>query len=164
MAKSGVIYSRTVTDKIASKLEHLAQTPKGDTLKQMIFQLRPRIEAAQAMGHTLEEIVMLFEEDGVELTLNTLKRYLQESRAGDKVPSSTADSPEAKTDRGRGSRDKAVKQSKSGNSVNGGVTSTPVPIASVVQPALVEEEKQAPTSLTNTDASGFQTMVADEEL
>ncbi|MEP0874051.1 hypothetical protein NDA01_30580 [Trichocoleus desertorum AS-A10] len=81
MGKPPKIYPESTANQLSSKLEHLAQNPKGLQVKELVFRLRLKIEAAQESGYTLEDIANVFKAEGVDLTLNTLKRYLQESRA-----------------------------------------------------------------------------------
>ncbi len=73
------IYSEKLADQLGSKLGGLA--PKGLILKDLIGRLLPQIDAAQGLGYTLEEIVEVFKDEGVDLSLNTLKKYSQEIKA-----------------------------------------------------------------------------------
>lgn len=81
MGKPPRLYSESVAKEIGSELDHLTQNPKGLQVKELVFQMQSKIEAAQASGHTLNDIVNVFKDKGVDLTLNTLKQYLRESRA-----------------------------------------------------------------------------------
>lgn len=94
MGKPAKIYSEKIADQLGAKLDHLAQNPKGLQVRDIVFRLRPKIEAAQAAGHSLEDIAEAFKTEGIAVTLNTLKRYLQESRAQLNTNGKVQDSPE----------------------------------------------------------------------
>lgn len=99
MGKPPKIYSEKIADQLGTKLGGLA--PKGLILKDLIGRLLPQIDAAQGLGYTLEEIVEVFKGEGVDLSLNTLKKYSQELKAAQETEaaqetqaaSSGADSP-----------------------------------------------------------------------
>ncbi|GEM_PF-1340514 len=80
MGKPPKLHTEITANKIGSKLDRLAVTPKGVQTKILVAQMQPKIEAAQASGHSLEDILNIFKSEGVDLTLNTLKQYLRASR------------------------------------------------------------------------------------
>ncbi len=155
MGKPPKIYPESTANQLSSKLEHLAQNPKGLQVKELVFRLRPKIEAAQESGYTLEDIVNVFKAEGVDLTLNTLKRYLQESRAFNPqhdLPTIPAlDSKPAKAKK---------------------INSLPVPSSQrSLKPTQLPKDKVQPLvepgiqpSLTNTNEHGFQEMRSDDDL
>jgi len=138
MGKPPKIYPEKVADQLGSKLEHLAQNPKGLQVKDLVFRLRPKIESAQQAGYTLEDIVQAFKEEGVDLTLNTLKRYLQESRS----LSPASSSPQLPPSEPKPAKPKVERQQK---------------------PKREEASSEKP-QLTNTNEDGFQEMRSDDEL
>ena len=154
MGKPPKIYPESTANQLGSKLEHLAQNPKGLQVQELVFRLRPKIEAAQESGYTLEDIVNVFKAEDVDLTLNTLKRYLQESR----VSSPQADLPIIPT--------LASKPAKAKKTNSLPVPSSPRSPKSGLsleeQPRYVEREMQP--SLTNTNEHGFQEMRSDDDL
>lgn len=81
MGKPAKLHTEITANKIGSKLDHLAVTPKGVQTKVLVAQMQPKIEAAQAAGHSLEDILNAFKSEGVDLTLNTFKQYLRASRS-----------------------------------------------------------------------------------
>ncbi|MBE9030465.1 hypothetical protein IQ266_12060 [filamentous cyanobacterium LEGE 11480] len=145
MGKSSVSYPERVADQLGLKLERLAQHPKGLQLKQMVFQLRPKIEAAQAAGYSLDDVVALFRADDVAISVSTLKTYLREARAAVRAG--------AIADAGAGRSGAAIVEpnhAKSGK-VRSGTKKQTAP-------------QTAPPDLTNTNAAGFQEMRSDDDL
>ncbi|MBW4491172.1 MAG: hypothetical protein KME12_25725 [Trichocoleus desertorum ATA4-8-CV12] len=155
MGKPPKIYPESTANELSSKLDHLAQNPKGLQVKELVFRLRPKIETAQESGYTLEDIVNVFKAEGVDLTLNTLKRYLQESRA----LNSQHDLP---TIPALDSKPTKVKKTNS----------LPVPSSQrSPKPIQLSEDKPQPLVepgiqplLTNTNEYGFQEMRSDDDL
>jgi hypothetical protein len=140
MGKPPKIYPKSIADKLGSKLDALAQTPKGLQVKELVLQLHPKIEAAQASGYTLEDIVKEFESAGVSLTLNTLKQYLREARATpDLHPSSNP-------------------KSSSNKKPQASLTS------SSTEEAASADGRTTKPRLTNTNEEGFQRMLSNDEL
>ncbi|MEP0872793.1 hypothetical protein NDA01_23520 [Trichocoleus desertorum AS-A10] len=155
MGKPPKIYPESTANQLSSKLEHLAQNPKGLQVKELVFRLRPKIEAAQESGYTLEDIANLFKAEGVDLTLNTLKRYLQESRAlnyqADLPVIPTLDSKPAKA-----KKTNSLPVPSSSRSQQSGL-----PLEEQPRPHI---EREMQPSLTNTNEHGFQEMRADDDL
>jgi hypothetical protein len=81
MGKPPKLHTEITANKIGFKLDRLAVTPKCVQTKILVAQMQPKIEAAQAAGHSLEEILNAFKSEGVDLTLNTFKQYLRASRS-----------------------------------------------------------------------------------
>lgn len=154
MGKPPKLYSEGVAKEIGSELDHLAQNPKGLQTKELVFQMLSRIEAAQASGHTLEDILNVFKGKGVDLTLNTLKQYLRESRA--LTPSSDPPKPPS-------SDQKPPKSKKSSSSTADSLEQSPKPTQPEVNPPL-EIKEEGKLQLTNTNADGFQEMRDDDDL
>lgn len=147
MGKPAATYPEKVADQIGSKLDHLAQNPKGLQVKELVARLQPKIEAAQESGYTLEDIVGVFKAEGVSITLNTLKQYLREIRAfapdsdTSKLPASSSRAKKAKAE----TSPKAL----------------PQPNTETAKPDTTSEDKP---KATNTDERGFQRMRSDDEL
>jgi hypothetical protein len=81
MAKAAVCYPERLADLLGTKLERMAQNPKGILLKDLVTLLWPKIEAAIAAGYSLDEIVALFQAEKVAITASTLKTYLRDAKA-----------------------------------------------------------------------------------
>ncbi len=147
MGKPPKTYPESIADQLGSKLDHLTQNPKGLQVKELVNRMKPKIEAAQASGYTLEDIVKVFEAEGVSLTLNTLKQYLRESRSLSSNPT-----PPQLPD----STSKPPKQTK--NSPRSKSSSTPSP----PQPeeTLIAED----VKISGTNEEGFQQMRSNDEL
>ncbi len=154
MGKPPKIYPESTANQLSSKLEHLAQNPKGLQVKELVFRLRPKIEAAQESGYTLEDIVNVFKAEGVDLTLNTLKRYLQESRA----LNPQADLP---TIPALDSKPTKVKQTDSLPTSSSRSPKSGLPVEEQPRPHI---EREMRPLLTNTNEHGFQEMRADDDL
>ena len=154
MGKPPKTYPESVADQLGSKLDHLAQNPKGLQVRELVSRMKSRIEAAQASGYTLDDIANVFKAEGVDLTLNTLKQYLRESRAlnSDPAPSKLS-----------GSDSKPTKLKKLAPS-----PSTPSQPLPTTQPQLGKPpsnvESEDKTQLTNTNEDGFQEMRSDDDL
>lgn len=148
MGKPPKLYSENVAKEIGSELDHLAQNPKGLQVKELVFQMQSKIEAAQASGHTLEDIVNVFKGKGVELTLNTLKQYLRESRALNPNP----ETPKLPSSDHKPTTAKSKKTDKP-------------PSSASQQPAKPDPssktQEEGKPSLTNTNVDGFQEMRDD---
>ncbi|MBD2121026.1 hypothetical protein [Trichocoleus sp. FACHB-262] len=155
MGKPPKIYPESTANQLSSKLEHLVQNPKGLQVKELVFRLRPKIEAAQESGYTLEDIVNVFKAEGVDLTLNTLKRYLQESRALNPqhdLPTIPAlDSKPTKV-----KKTNSLPVLSSPRSQQSGL-----PLQEQTRPHL---EREMQPLLTNTNEQGFQEMRSDDDL
>jgi hypothetical protein len=79
MPRFNTTYEPSVTAKAKGKLKDLAKrNPKTITLKSLIQELRPEIEQAKAVGHSLKDIVVALGESGVSIKESTLKQYLRE--------------------------------------------------------------------------------------
>ena len=155
MGKPPKIYPESTANQLGSKLEHLAQNPKGLQVKELVFRLRPKIEAAQESGYTLEDIVNVFKVEGVDLTLNTLKRYLQESRALNPQADLPL-TPSLNTQSTKVKKTNSLPVSASPRSPKSGL-----PLAEQPRPHL---EREMQPSLTNTNEHGFQEMRSDDDL
>lgn len=161
MGKPPKIYPESVADELISNLDQLAQNPKGVQVKDLVLRARSKIEAAQAAGYSLEDIVKEFEKVGVSLTLNTLKQYLREVRAlPDLTPAVEAPPPKRVT--------ASSKQSESPP------PSTPQPPlaaksessarAIAAEGESKDDDRTAKPRLTNTNEEGFQEMLNNDDL
>jgi hypothetical protein len=141
MGKAAGSYPERVADQVGVKLERMAQNPKGLQLRELVLRLRPRIEAAQAAGYSLEDIVGVFQSEQVSMTASTLKTYLREAK-----------------------RDGAVGQGE-GDRDLGTIAQAEKPSTKV---EVGREKKTTQTKpkpdLTNTNEAGFQVMRADDDL
>lgn len=147
MGKPPKTYPESIADQLGSKLDHLAQNPKGLQVKELVFRMKSKIEAAQASGYTLDDIVKVFEAEGVALTLNTLKQYLRESRS--LPPSSTPSQlPELAS--------KPPKQPKT----DARTKSNSMP----AQPQSEETPIAEDVKISGTNEEGFQRMRSNDEL
>lgn len=82
MPRFSTIYDLEVAAKAKGKLKDLAKRkPKKITLRNLIHELRPEIEQAKAMGHSLKDVVIALEESGVVIKEATLKQYLRDAEA-----------------------------------------------------------------------------------
>ena len=155
MGKPPKTYPESVADQLGSKLDYLAQNPKGLQVKELVSRMKSRIEAAQASGYTLDDIANVFKAEGVDLTLNTLKQYLRESRAlnSDPTPSKLS---------GSDSKPTKLKNSNSSPSTPSQQLPTTTQTQSGKPPSNVESEDK--TQLTNTNEDGFQEMRSDDDL
>lgn len=147
MGKPPKTYPESIADQLGSKLDHLAQNPKGLQVRELVHRLKPKIEAAQASGYTLEDIVRIFEAEGVSLTLNTLKQYLRESRSllANPTPPQLPDSTS-----------KPLKQIKN----NPQSKSRSTPSSSQPEKIPIAEDVE----ISGTDEEGFQRMRPNDEL
>lgn len=156
MGKPPKLYSESVAKDIGSKLDHLAQNPKGLQVKELVFQLRSKIEAAQASGHTLEDIVGVFKAQGVDLTLNTLKQYLRESRSL---------SPDSDQHSLPGTASKPASKPSKSKSSETAVSPKPQPEPDQSKPGKPSKaETESKSQLTNTNEDGFQEMRSNDDL
>ena len=64
MGKPPKTYPESVADQLGSKLDYLAQNPKGLQVKELVSRMKSRIEAAQASGYTLDDIANVFKAEG----------------------------------------------------------------------------------------------------
>ena len=67
-------------DKIASMMAALPEKPKpekGLVAKEVVASLKAHIKAARDKGYTIEEIIELFKQGGVDIGLTTLKTALK---------------------------------------------------------------------------------------
>jgi hypothetical protein len=162
MGKPPKLYSENVAKDIGSKLDHLAQNPKGLQVKELVFQLRSKIEAAQASGHTLEDIVGVFKAQGVDLTLNTLKQYLRESRSlspdsGQHSLPGTASKPASKPSKSKSSETTVSPKPQP--------EPEPEPEPDQSKPGKPSKaETESKSQLTNTNEDGFQEMRSNDDL
>lgn len=70
-------------DKVASILTALPEKPKAErglAAKEVVASLKADIRAAQVKGYTIEEIVKLFKDGGVDIGLTTLKAAIKQPR------------------------------------------------------------------------------------
>lgn len=70
-------------DKVASILTALPEKPKAErglAAKEVVASLKADIRAAQAKGYTIEEIVKLFKDGGVDIGLTTLKAAIKQPK------------------------------------------------------------------------------------
>lgn len=70
-------------DKVATILTALPEKPKAErglAAKEVVASLKADIRAAQAKGYTIEEIVKLFKDGGVDIGLTTLKAALKQPK------------------------------------------------------------------------------------
>jgi len=155
MGKPPKTYPESVADQLGSKLDYLAQNPKGLQVKELVSRMKSRIEAAQASGYTLDDIANVFKAEGVDLTLNTLKQYLRESRA------LNSDLTLSKLS-GSDSKPTKLKNSNSSPSTPFQQLPTTTQTQSGKLPSNVESEDK--TQLTNTNEDGFQEMRSDDDL
>lgn len=155
MGKPPKTYPESVASQLGSKLDHLAQNPKGLQVRELVSRMKSRIEAAQASGYTLDDIANVFKAEGVDLTLNTLKQYLRESRAlnSDPAPSNLSGSDSKPT--------KLKKPAPSPSTPSQQVPTTTQPQSGKL-PSNVESEDK--TQFTNTNEDGFQEMRSDDDL
>ena len=94
-AKPQNLYSEKTVQSLEQQLEQLAAKPKGMALRRLIERLKPRIRAAQAAGHSYEDIVQTLSESGVPIRINTLKQYLREPNPVATVPVRSQKTPPA---------------------------------------------------------------------
>jgi hypothetical protein len=141
MGKAAGSYPERVADQVGLKLERMAQNPKGLQLRELVGRLRPRIEAAQAAGYSLEDIVGVFQAEQVSMTVSTLKSYLREAKATAQAEITVNDPEPATID---------------------------VPEKSATKPEAGAKKKATSTKpkpdLSNTNEAGFQVMRSDDEL
>lgn len=152
MGKPPKLYAESVAKEIGSELDHLAQNPKGLQVKELVFQMQAKIEAAQASGHTLDDIVSVFKAKGVELTLNTLKQYLRESR----VLNPSLETPKLPAS------DRKLTATKPKKTDPPQFPPSQQPSAKSDPPPKAEEKDKPP--FTNTNEDGFQEMRNDDDL
>jgi len=148
MGKPPKTYPESIADQLGSKLDHLAQNPKGLQVKELVNRLKPKIEAAQASGYTLEDVVKVFEAEGVSLTLNTLKQYLRESRSLSSSPTPPPQLPD--------STSKPPKQTKN----NSRSKSSSTPSLSQSEETPIAEDVE----ISGTNEEGFQRMRSNDDL
>jgi len=172
MGKPATTYPEKVATGLEDKLDHLAQNPKGLQLKEMVARLRPKIEAVQQAGYSIEDIVHVFNEMGVVITVNTLKQYLREVKAEPKEPKLLSTTESAIPTVASAQKEKTVANAPP-------VPATPVPTAKpkaskpqsvqTVKPVEKPIEKNEKSEsekirLTNTNEQGFLEMRPDDEL
>ena len=85
-------HSKEKLANISNKLDALPEVETSETLSnyQSIEHLRKSIKAAMKKGYTLEQIVEVLKEDGIDLKAQTLRNYLTKSGAKDKKTGSNA--------------------------------------------------------------------------
>lgn len=155
MGKPPKIYPESIVGQIGTQLDNLAENPKGIQVKELVSKMRPKIEAAQASGYTLEDIVKVFEDEGVTLTLNTLKQYLRESRTS----ASDSDVPEPPE-----STPKPAKLKKSDLPPVSQSQPLPQTKSQATKPPSFEPQSEMKPRLTNTNKDGFHEMRSDDDL
>lgn len=159
MGKPAKTYPEGIADHLGSKLDDLAQKPKGIKTEELVVRVRAKIEAAQASGYTLDDVVGVFKSEGVEITLNTLKKYLQESKALSSKPEmSQPDSASQSSEQKKTAPTSQPLEQEPG--------SVPSEVPKPKEESVPSEppEKDTGTQLTNTDENGFQKMLPDNEL
>lgn len=82
MPRFRTAYDSDVAAKAKGKLKDLAKRkPKKITLRDLICELRPEIDQAKTMGHSLTDVVIALGESGVVIKEATLKQYLRDAEA-----------------------------------------------------------------------------------
>ncbi len=82
--RRGKLHSPVTVNAIGRRLETMAAKPKGLTLEELITRLARKIEAARHAGHSLSDIVAVFGKRGIQISEESLSRYLQKiEQAGD---------------------------------------------------------------------------------
>lgn len=125
--------SKSALDQAGSLLQDLPQKAKEDlSLREAVDQLQEQIRAALAKGYSYDEVAILLDGEGIEISSSTLKRYVSLSgRQGVKVKSSSA---KARAGRPRKSQSAEVSesrtQSEQGLGNQTGNVSTPRPVSS----------------------------------
>ncbi|HEY9629329.1 MAG TPA: hypothetical protein V6C84_18660 [Coleofasciculaceae cyanobacterium] len=155
MGKPPKTYSESIAEQIGTQLDTLAENPKGIQVKELVSRMRSKIEAAQAVGHTLEDIVKVFEDEGVAITLNTLKQYLRESRTS--ASDSDAPAPPEATP-------KPAKLKKSDLPPASQSQPLPQTKSQATKSSSLEPQSEVKPRLTNTNKDGFQEMRSDDDL
>lgn len=85
-------HSKEKLASISNKLDALPEVETSETLSnyQSIEHLRKPIKAAMKKGYTLEQIVEVLKEDGIDLKAQTLRNYLTKSGSKNKKTASGA--------------------------------------------------------------------------
>lgn len=156
MGKPPKIYPESVADELISNLDQLAQNPKGVQVRDLVLRARSKIEAAQAAGYSLEDVVKEFDKVGVSLTLNTLKKYLGDVRAiPDPIPEESPTPKRVPTSR---------KQSPSTPNPPSAAKSESSASAIAAEDDSPDDDRPTKPRLTNTNEDGFQEMLSNDEL
>ncbi|NJL19750.1 MAG: hypothetical protein HC895_01330 [Leptolyngbyaceae cyanobacterium SM1_3_5] len=143
-------------------MKRLSENPKGIQVKDLVFRRRSDIEAAQAAGYSLEDVVKEFEAVGVSLTLNTLKQYLREVRA---IPDPPPDAESAPPKRATAStRKNQTTPSPSSPEPPPIANSEPSASAIASEDEAQNDDRTSKPRLTNTNEAGFQEMLSNDEL
>ncbi len=66
---------------LGQKLEEMAKNPQKVSLRDLVYELLPKIKEVQDAGYTLEEIAKAFSDEDVTISISSLKLYLKESQS-----------------------------------------------------------------------------------
>jgi hypothetical protein len=92
--------SKSALDQAGSLLQDLPQKAKEDlSLREAVDQLQDQVKAALAKGYSYDEVAVLLDGKGIEISASTLKRYV--SLSGRQTGKTKSSSTKARTGRGR---------------------------------------------------------------
>lgn len=83
MAGKQKTYKVELVEKLKSILEAVPEKPKSEkemSTSAALASLKSQIKSLQAKGYTLEEIVAIFKENGVDAGISTLKNAVKKPR------------------------------------------------------------------------------------
>lgn len=66
---------------LGQRLEEMARNPQKVSLRDLVYELLPKIKEVQNAGYTLEEIAKAFSDEEVAISASSLKLYLKESQS-----------------------------------------------------------------------------------
>ena len=79
---------------IASKLSNLPRAAAAEmSMKEFVAGLKDQIKFAESQGYTLVQICEILKKDGVEMSVTTLRTYLQKSKVTRKKAAPKAAAP-----------------------------------------------------------------------
>ena len=70
---------------LGQKLEEMAKNPQKVSLRDLVYELLPKIKEVQNAGYTLEEIAKAFSDEEVVISASSLKLYLKESQSKEPI-------------------------------------------------------------------------------
>jgi hypothetical protein len=110
--RSSITVSKSAIDQATQTLQGLPEKPKqGWSLREAIDQMNDVLSAAISKGYSYEELVDLLRDQGIEISVSSLKNYLTRSKRESQAASS-AKAPTKATGKPRGRRPKSAQNAE----------------------------------------------------
>lgn len=85
MGRPSTTVPKKKIDTLGQKLEEMAKNPQKVSLRDLVYELLPKIKEVQDAGYTLEEIAKAFSDEEVTISASSLKLYLKQSQSKEPI-------------------------------------------------------------------------------